>query len=243
MNLRKHARPFPSVLPKRGAGLLLGFVLALASVGVGTPLANAGDKAQADDAHRTAEASRISDEMERLAQRSAWAGVNRLFLKLEVLGVPPTLEDFMHGAYAARELGDVLTVRKRLKAAARAHQSKELVEWLWKIDNTYGRVELVSVPQRATTLEAAVMPFDPDQRKAVEAAMASVADNGVFVGMLPEGEFSFSGQQFKVETGISVRIEVSPRVRRHGPIAPVIVYPDGQGPDADTDSPPPQESP
>ena len=195
------------------------------------------------DAQRTAEAARISDEMERLAQKKAWSGVDRLYRKLEGLGVDPTLEDYMHGAYAARELGEVLIVRSRLKVAARSHQSKEIVEWLWKIDNTYGRVELVSVPQRSTTLEAAVMPFDPDQRKAVEAAIASVGDNGVFVGMLPEGEFSFSGQQFKVEPGISVRIEVSPRVRRHGPIAPVIVYPDGQAPGAASESPPPEESP
>ena len=246
MNLRKKlSRHVFCSLSKKALllGPLGGLVVALALGGARLTVASAGDKPRADDAHRTAEAARISDEMERLAQRSAWAGGDRLYLKLEALGVTPTLDDYMHGAYAARELGDVLTVRTRLKAAARAHQSKEIVEWLWKIDNTYGRVELVSVPQRATTLEAEVMPFDPDQRKAVEAAIASVGDNGVFVGMLPKGEFSFSGQEFKVETGISVRIEVSPRVRRHGPIAPVIVYPDGQGPSADTESPPPQESP
>ncbi|MBO84629.1 MAG: hypothetical protein CL927_04670 [Deltaproteobacteria bacterium] len=149
-----------------------------------------------------------------------------------MLGVEPSLEDYMLGAYAARELGQVLSVQERLKSAARMHQSKDIVEWLWKIDNTYGRVELVSVPPRSTTFEAGVMPFDPDQRKAVEAAIKSVADDGMFVGMLPLGEFTFSGQAFKVEPGLSVRIEVSPRVRRQGPIAPVIVYPDGKPVDA-----------
>ncbi len=221
-------------------------MVGLAYLLVHPPVVEAGsgsDRVEQGDAHRAAEAARISDELERLAQRNAWSGVDRLYRKLEALGVDPTLEDYMHGAYAARELGDVLIVRTRLKAAARSHQSKEIVEWLWKIDNTYGRVELVSVPQRSTTLEAAVMPFDPDQRKAVEAAIASVGDNGVFVGMLPEGEFSFSGQQFKVEPGISVRIEVSPRVRRHGPIAPVIVYPDGKAPGASNESPSTEESP
>lgn len=174
----------------------------------------------------------MSDELERLSTRKAWAGVDRVYRKLEALGVEPTLEDYMHGAYAARELGDVLALRERLKSAARVHQSKEVVDWLWKLDNTYGRVELVSVPERSTVLEAAAMPFDPDQRKAVEGAISSAADNGVFVGMLPEGQYSFGGQEFKVEPGISVRIEVSPRVRRHGPIAPVIVYPDGKPADA-----------
>ena len=66
------------------------------------------------------------------------------------------------------------------------------------------------MPPRSTTFEAGVMPFDPDQRKAVEAAIKSVADDGMFVGMLPVGEFTFSGQAFKVEPGLSVRIEVSP---------------------------------
>jgi len=243
-NRNSNAPLLPSLARLKAGGALFALLVAVSSAGAVPGLAIGGDKsAEGGEAHRTAEAARISDEMERLAQRKAWSGVDRLYRKLEALEVSPTLEDYMHGAYASRELGDVLTVRTRLKAAAREHQSKEIVEWLWKIDNTYGRVELVSVPQRSTTLEAAVMPFDPDQRKAVEAAIASVGDNGVFVGMLPEGEFSFSGQQFKVEPGISVRIEVSPRVRRHGPIAPVIVYPDGQGPGADSESPPPQESP
>jgi hypothetical protein len=203
--------------------------------------------ARADDDRsgrlQEAEHARISDEMDRLAERKAWTGVDRLYRKLETLQVEPSLNDYMLGAYASRELGEVIEVRDRLKSAARTHQSKEIVEWLWKIDNTYGRVELVSVPPRSTTLEAGVMPFDPDQRKAVEAAIRSVSDDGMFVGMLPEGEFTFSGQQFKVEPGISVRIEVSPRVRRHGPIAPVIVYPDGKPVDASSEAPPHQETP
>jgi len=208
-------------------GRVVGLALALSA----PTLAIAAE--EGDSRHREAEHARLSDEMERLAQRKAWKGVDRLYLKVEGMGLTPTLEDYMHGAIAARELGNVLNVRKRLKSAARTHQSKEIVEWLWEIDNNYGRVELLTEPHRSTTLEAAKMPFDPDQRKAVEAAIASAADDGIFVGMLPEGEFTFAGQQFKVEPGISVRIEVSPRVRRHGPVAPVIVYPDGQPPGAE----------
>jgi hypothetical protein len=210
-------------------------ICAIALFGVASPLHDA--RASSDDQRLEAEHARISDEMERLADRKVWSGVDRLYRKLEPLGVEPTLEDYMLGAYAARELGQVLSVQERLKSAARVHQSKDIVEWLWKIDNTYGRVELVSVPPRSTTFEAGVMPFDPDQRKAVEAAIQSVADDGMFVGMLPVGEFTFSGQAFKVEPGLSVRIEVSPRVRRQGPIAPVIVYPDGKPADATSEAP------
>jgi hypothetical protein len=177
-----------------------------------------------------AEYARMSDEMERLAVRKAWIGVDRVFKKMEAMQLTPSLDDYMRGAVAARELGQVLDLQLRLKAAAKSHQSKEIVEWLWKIDNSYGRVELLTNPARASTLEPSKMPFDPDQRKAVEAAIASVEDDGIFHGMLPEGGFTFAGQPFTVEPGIAVRIEVSPRVRRHGPVAPVIVYPDGKPP-------------
>jgi hypothetical protein len=201
-------------------------VLALQASAIGASVATAAEGTS--DKHREAEQARLSDELERLSQRKAWAGVNRVFVKMEAMELIPSLDDYMRGAVAARELGQVLDLRKRLKAAAKAHQSKEIVEWLWKIDNTYGRVELLTVPSRSTTLEAKKMPFDPDQRKAVESAIDSVADDGIFRGMLPEGESTFAGQQFRVEPGIAVRIEVSPRMRRHGPVAPVIVYPDGK---------------
>jgi len=206
--------------------------LALQVWAIGAPVATAADGS--GDKHREAEQARLSDEMERLAQNKHWPGVNRTFVKMEAMELTPSLDDYMRGAVAARELGQVLDLRQRLKAAAKAHQSKEIVEWLWKIDNTYGRVELLTVPSRSTTLEAMKMPFDPDQRKAVESAIDSVSDDGIFRGMLPEGEFTFAGQQFRVEPGIAVRIEVSPRVRRHGPIAPVIVYPDGKPSDDST---------
>ena len=97
--------------------------------------------------------------------------------------------------------------------------------------------ELCAVFGAAEPLVADPEKVATDQRKAVEAAIKSVADDGMFVGMLPVGEFTFSGQAFKVEPGLSVRIEVSPRVRRQGPIAPVIVYPDGKPVDAAPESP------
>ncbi len=192
---------------------------------------------------REAEHARLSDEMERLSQRQIWAGVDKTFHKLVRLDVPLTEKDYLTGAYAARELGDVLTVRARLKEAARLHGTREVVDWLWDIDNNYARVELVSVPPRSTTLEPATMPFDPNQRKAVEAAARSVEDDGLFVGMLPRGEYSFSGQRFSVESGIDLRIEVSPRMRRQGIIEPVIIRHDRPGLPATSPSEPAPSEP
>lgn len=176
-----------------------------------------------------AEHDRLSDEMDRLAERKVWTGVERKFGELTALGTELSLEEWMLGAYSARELGDVLASYERLKRAARIKGTKEIVDWLWDLDNNYGHVELVAVPARAATLEASVMPFDPNQRKAVDAAVKRSKQDGRFVGMLPKGEYVFSGQKFEVVPGISVKIEVSPRMRRQGLIEPVIVFRESPG--------------
>lgn len=177
-----------------------------------------------------AEHERLSDEIEKLASRQVWAGVERKFSELEKLeDVQPTFEDLLHGAHAARELGDVAAAYERLKQAAKLEGSKEVVDWLWDIDQNYGFVELVSVPPRSAVLSAELMPFDPNARKAVDAAIESARQDGIFVGMLPKGSYEFAAQPFRVEPGVNVRIEVSPRMRRQGLIDPVYVYPETPG--------------
>jgi len=171
-----------------------------------------------------AEHERLSDEMDKLAQRQVWAGVERKYRELERLGVDLTEQDYLHGAYAARELGHVLACYERLKVAARINGTKEIVDWLWDIDHNYGNVELVSVPPRSAELTTVELPFDPNQRNAVEAAIKSAATDGIFVGMLPKGDYVFASQPFSVEPGVSVRIEVSPKMRRQGLAEPLIVY-------------------
>ncbi len=185
--------------------------------------------AQADDEIRLAERDRLADEMERLVQRQVWSGVERKFNEMEKLGIELTQDAYLNGAYAARELGDVAAVYERLKKAAQLGGSKEIVDWLWDIDTNYGHVELITVPNRSAELTVEVMPFDINQRKAVEAALEAAQSNGTFSGLIPQGDYVFSGQPFTVEPGISVRIEVSPRVRRQGVIEPVIIYRDTPG--------------
>jgi hypothetical protein len=205
--------------------------------------------ARADEVS-SAEHDRIADEMEKLVQRQIWTGVEKKFQELEKLGQKMTQRDYLNGAYAARELGDVRLAYERLQAAARIEGSKEIVDWLWDIDRNYGMVELLSVPNRATILEPNELPFDPNHRKAVEAAIKVAKSDGAFHGMLPRGEYSFGGQKFQVEPGVSVHIEVSPRVRRQGLIDPVIVYRSLPGsapvntapaPGVGPESPPPSE--
>lgn len=208
-------------------------------------LALSASPAQAKD-ETQAEHDRLSGEIDKLASRLVWSGVERKYRELERLGVEPGFDDLMHGATAARELGDVERCYQRLKGAAKLNSTKDVLNWLWEIDSNYGHVELLTVPSRAAELEVAEMPFDPNQRKAVEFAMAGTRQDGIFVGMLPKGVYTFATQGFQVEPGLAVRIEVSPRVRRQGLIDPVIVYRDEYGnpttvnptPEAPAEAPP-----
>ena len=105
-----------------------------------------------------AEHERLSDEIEKLAQRQVWSGVERKFEELEGLeSVQLTFDDLLHGAHAARELGDVAAAYERLKQAAKVEGTKEVVDWLWDIDQNYGFVELVSVPPRSAVLQAELL--------------------------------------------------------------------------------------
>jgi hypothetical protein len=162
-----------------------------------------------------AEHDRLSSDLQQLSQRQLWAGAEKKYQELTKLGVDLTFEDLMNGAYAARALGSVQDAYTRLKAATKLKDNaREVVDWLYAIDANYGKVELLTVPPRSDTLAPELMPFDPDQRTAVEAAVSAVKSGGVFSGLLPKGSYTFAGQQFTVEPGISVRIEVSPRLKK-----------------------------
>lgn len=193
-----------------------------------TVLVGAAPAAAATDA-TDAEHERLSEELEDLARRQIWKGVEQRFKDIEQLGIEPSFDDYLQAAYAARELGDVQSAYERLKAAARIKKTKEVTDWLWDLDNHYGHVELLTQPSRSATLTCPSKPFDPNARNAVDAAIEQARDDGRFVGMLPKGDYVFEGQKFTVEPGVSVHIEISPKMRRRGLIDPVIIYRDKNG--------------
>jgi hypothetical protein len=171
-----------------------------------------------------AEQDRISDEMRQLSKRGVWSGVERKYEQLGRLGIPMQASDHLTAAYAARESGELNKVYERLKAAASVEGTKEIVDWLYDIDHNYGRVTLVADGQRSAKLSVAEMPLDPNQRKAIQAAIDICDKKGRFVGLLPRGRYEFATQAFRVEPGVGVRVEVSPEMRRKGLIEPVIIY-------------------
>lgn len=171
-----------------------------------------------------AERARVSDDLSKLVQRQVWAGAERKYTELSALGLALTLDEHVSGATAARELGDIQSAYERLKRASEVKATKAVMDWLWDLENNYGHVELITAPSRTADLAIDTPPFDPTQRKALETAIRIAKQDGSFSGMLPKGAYRFAGQAFTVEPGLSVRIEVSPRLRRQGLIDPVIKY-------------------
>ena len=183
-------------------------------------------EARADGTVADAERVRLSVEMERLASRQAWNGVERKYIQLMELGIELEASDHLHGAHSARELGDIQGCHDRLRRVIAIDATREVVDWLWDIDNNYGHVVLRTGSSRAAVLERMEIPFDPNQRRAIETAIERAREDASFSGLLPTGDYVFAGQQFQVSPGVSVTIDISARVRRQGLVEPVIVYHD-----------------
>lgn len=165
-----------------------------------------------------AEYVRLQQELERLAARSAWSGVERTLKKMIGTGVPPSFEAWLAGAHAARAVGDIAGVRQRLLSAHDAREDKDVLNWLWEIDANYGRASLACTPGRQKVeLEARAMPFNPDQRRAVEFAVARIDEACLFDGYLPQGVYEFGGYEVKVVPRVQT---VSLDLRNMDPQAP-----------------------
>lgn len=158
-------------------------------------------RAAAGEAMTVAEAEyhRLHAEMSSLAAREAWPGVERAYQKLLATGIAPAFEDHVAGAHAASNEGDLATARERLEAANAVRVDRDVIEWLWTIDTTYGEVRLHAPP--GAVLELGTLPFDPVQKRAFERARDTVASTGAFAGYLPAGDYDLRGTRFTVTAG------------------------------------------
>lgn len=213
--------------------LWLGFLVALV------------DPSAAADGRSEAEHLRLSGELDQLSDRQLWQGVDRKFLEIEKLGVDLTYDDLLHGAYSARALGSMSEAYTRLKRAAKLDASKEVMDWLYAIDMNFGSVDLLRTPKKGDVLSVEELPFDPDQRAAVEKAITLVETSGLYSGLLPRGSYVFCGQPFDVQPGVAVRIEVSPKMKKtSGAVVNVQTTPTwGSGAEGGSPAEPPPKRP
>ena len=160
---------------------------------VAPPPAYAGEREEAEH-------TRLAEEMNKLAARNAWRGVEAAYKKmlpLERRGVVLTFEDHFVGAQAASNLGDINATYTRAKRAAQVaetpNQTRRAENWIREIESNYGQVELrVSSRFEGTVvLQIGEMPFANDQRAAYDVARQSVSERGSYDGLLPLGEYTF----------------------------------------------------
>ncbi len=167
-----------------------------------------------------AEHIRLSEETRKLAARNAWRGVEAAYLKMEELekrGVVLTVDDYLLGVQAARQLGNVLDVYNRLKKADGVAPSDELKGQIAAIEGSFGVVDLdVDDKFKGTfELKPAAMPFDPGQRKAIEVAQKQLAETRKFKGMLPFGQYTIGERSFTVQKDVAI-VDVYLGVKKGG---------------------------
>lgn len=196
---------------------MLRLLLVGASLLTATSLAEEPDAtAQVDaeiepDARTQAEYRRLSDELSKLTEKQIWVGAERTYQQLEALGLELSFDDHVAGAHSARQAGEIGLTYDRLTAAARLQPDREVVEWLWTLDQEYGRVVLRVEPPGEAPFQAARVPFAPDARRCIEVAGEHLSSAGRFEGMLPVGGYQLGGQEFTVSPGrVAVEITVAP---------------------------------
>lgn len=168
----------------------------------------------ANELAKRAEYDRIVLEMEKMEKNAVWVGVDKRFQDLEKLDVEIAFDHYVLGAQAAQEIGNILACKDRLRKALELKpKRKQIRQWYTMIENDYGPVSLSSSRKEAF-LERADVVMDPVHAKAIVFAQGKLEKKGKFEGLLPIGNYNFTGQQFLLEAGVAVQLDISPRMRR-----------------------------
>jgi hypothetical protein len=172
-----------------------------------------------------AEHKRLAEEMRTLAARGAWRGVDASYGKMVLLekkGVVLTVEDHLLAAQAARDLGNITALYRRLQAAAAAPggaANSEVENSLKELRASFGEVKLGVDPKfpPGAQLNIAVQPFQADQRNAIAVAQGALTQEGAYAGLLPYGKYTFGPLEFELtpESGLIERY-LSPTLAKRG---------------------------
>ena len=138
-----------------------------------------------ESAYDRAEVRRLSEELQKLARREAWRGVERFYQSILATPGNPSFDDHVAAAHAAASRGEFEAVRFRLVAAHNLAEDREVIEWMWFIDNSFGEVDVLAAGDRMLRVER--LPFDRSKVAAVEFAQEAIQEAGRFSGLLPEG--------------------------------------------------------
>jgi hypothetical protein len=154
-------------------------------------------------AEARAEAFRLQEHLDKLAQRNAWSGVERDYQALLALGVQLPTHVHHLGADAARMRGDTWSAYQRLLIVLRAADAESRADQEMRaIRESFGRFEVRRVEETGIELKPYAMPFLPDQRQSIAFAREQLLTTGQFDGMLPEGGYQLGRDYvFRVGSG------------------------------------------
>lgn len=160
-----------------------------------------------------AERYRLQTELDSLARKGAWPGVERTYQELAELGLELRLEDYVLGAQAAVNSGNLMEALVRVQIGLADSQpdsapgspyvrAKEIAS---NLESRFGQVRVKLVNPKlckARVLMLLPKPFAEDERQAHEKAQTILRTEDHFTGMLPAGNYTIGGQYpFKVEAG------------------------------------------
>lgn len=177
-----------------------------------------------------AEVKRLEREMEKLAGRNAWTGVDRAYKHIESMGEDAfklagnTPSIHFLGAEAARYLGDTQRYQTLLLRQENSINSsgdpidetlrRDVRASLIAIKETYGAVRIAphSEPKskrkkaelQGPELSAKEPPFAPDQKKSIEIASGEIIETGYFTGLIPAGDYTLGNESFTVIVGTEI---------------------------------------
>jgi len=164
-----------------------------------------------------AERYRLQAEMDRLARRNVWKGVERTYGELLALQVALTTGDHLLGAQASQSRGEMLQAMQRLQEAVKvgeaAHAAEDGAEseppsdsplaeakrTLEVFTSRYGMVDIAVDKSRiAMLVRTDGMPFSAQERESIVYARDHVVKDKIFKGLLPIGNYMIDGEKFEV---------------------------------------------
>jgi hypothetical protein len=174
-----------------------------------------------------AEVRRLEDEINKLAAKNEWEGVDRTYKSIETksdeaFGLAQNAIGIHRlGAEAARNLGDIRRYKTLLVRAKTSLQSaggeidetalRDVEESLAQIEATYGAIRIAprSEPKsekkkaalRGPELVPGAMPFGQVERTSIQTARQEIMDTGYFKGMIPAGDYTLGDETFTVIAG------------------------------------------
>lgn len=162
-------------------------------------------------ADERAEYVRLAGEVQNLAQRNAWAGVERAYTAALRTGETGSFDLHMAGAQASWARGDARGTRERLARAHELREDRHVVEWMYRIDHAFGQAS-VQVDPGLELQRAGGGGFDPEATQAVAFAAAQILATGRFTGLLPRGAYTIGPHRLHVGDR-PARLDVAPDPR------------------------------